>query len=406
MNQCQVIKSDGQQCLRQVIWKKTKSNTSSLTPFRCWQHQIVNQMGGQLIGQGTFGCVYRQPLKCQNNLPLDIKYRHDVMKVSEKDNVTNELYYGLQIRKLDPQMQYFLPLTGDQCDIQPSEHDLEKCRVYQKSNNKTNFRGYFLPTGGHTLDYYVDHNLITIDQLWTWIDHLFKGLELLQSIYIVHNDIKFNNIVINAEGQIRLIDFGLAFATTDNIPFYHSHWYPMFIQMIKTTHNLDYFYHEFENLAKFDTPDYIKGSSNDIILNLYQHSKKQTSYINNVVLPHIYQIDSYRLCECFNDEIINYKNNHDIFMMQNPTLMTGIIELINANTNLDPSLCWDVQSSRQFIDNINQIHAKSKLESTQHFKGNLKPNQNLNKNNELSKSYQSLPLQTSNKLKPPTGTRN
>ena len=82
------------------------------------------------------------------------------------------------VREIDPEMNFFIPLSGDQCLIDDQEF---RRLQHIPLDMQYYYRGYFLKYGGQTLDKYVTQNPqeVTIEKVFTWLHHLVMGLVLL-----------------------------------------------------------------------------------------------------------------------------------------------------------------------------------------------------------------------------------
>ena len=157
--------------------------------------------------------TFRPPLRCKAVPELDARYANDVMKVpldqsdaEEEDELhdfINEVEISARIRQLDPDQRYFLPLSGDACELA----DEEIARHFNE--NDTLRIGYFIPYGGNILS--IALQTATPEDAWNWLRHLLEGLQLLESVHIQHGDLHTSNIVVDPEGLLpRIIDFGNA----------------------------------------------------------------------------------------------------------------------------------------------------------------------------------------------------
>ena len=63
---------------------------------------------------------------------------------------------------------------------------------------------------GQTLGQIVRAGEVAITRALTWIDQLCSGLAYAHRSAIVHRDIKPNNLIIDAEGTLKILDFGIA----------------------------------------------------------------------------------------------------------------------------------------------------------------------------------------------------
>ena len=215
-----------------------------------------NKKGGEFVQKGTYGCVFRPPLKCLNpssgifrrrfKVDLNAKFKEGyVSKLMTDDNFNNELYEviaisnALKLQRADSAWQnkyLVLPLYEDGCviDINNKDNiqDIDESNwphpdpKKQRSNcNFTvddikkkvkNYRILNQVDGGIDLKKYLD-NIGTMDNATfhifntLLIDLVVYGIFKLNNYGIYHFDIKTTNIVYNeAEGQMRLIDWGFA----------------------------------------------------------------------------------------------------------------------------------------------------------------------------------------------------
>ena len=167
---------------------------------------LLNQNAGILIGEGTYGKVYRPHIPCKNKT-----FKNNVVgKVfADKDDYDNEVEIAKLIKNLNVKNEFSIPFY-DNCD--------ENMEIIYKN-------------GGQDLyDYMINHN--NHDKFY---DILYKmryicnGIQILIKNGLVHQDIKLENIVYNGE-DLYLIDYGLmtqrsivynikAFLTYDYIAF-------------------------------------------------------------------------------------------------------------------------------------------------------------------------------------------
>lgn len=164
----------------------------------------------ELIGQGSYGCVYRKPIRCKNGTEINEKYGSPayLMKLATEEGVEKELVVSKLLQKIDPTQKYSLYFLTDGCEIDAPSIPTKGCKIYSK-----HMRGYIMKYGGVNLKEYIlthPHD-ITIDLVWRWLNKLIKGLVLFKKLSLIHQDIKPQNIVVNEEKDIFFIDFGLSY---------------------------------------------------------------------------------------------------------------------------------------------------------------------------------------------------
>jgi predicted Ser/Thr protein kinase len=142
---------------------------------------------------------------------MDARHSEDIMKVprqpedmesgDELHDFANEVAISARVRELDPEQRYFLPLSGEGCEL------AREVVAEQFGEESPVSYGYFIPYGGISL-----RNALTTatpTDAWDWLEHLLQAVQILESAGISHNDLHTGNIVINPEDHLpRIIDFG------------------------------------------------------------------------------------------------------------------------------------------------------------------------------------------------------
>ena len=167
--------------------------------------------GGELIGDGAYGCIFTPPLKCKNKKTqqrLDKKKELTVSKIILTPFAKKENAVAAIIRKIPLWKNYFV-VSETMCEPSATqkEKDLDSCHVI-KDNKMSDFRLLFMPYGGQPLNLYR-FNLKKFDFM-EFATHLIAGGAILNLFGVVHRDIHFGNIVVDADNVPRIIDFNLA----------------------------------------------------------------------------------------------------------------------------------------------------------------------------------------------------
>ncbi|MCS6852034.1 MAG: protein kinase [Gemmataceae bacterium] len=67
-----------------------------------------------------------------------------------------------------------------------------------------------LVPGGDLEQYVVEHGPVPVAQACEWICQAAAGLQAAHDHHLIHRDVKPSNLLLSAEGQVKLVDFGLA----------------------------------------------------------------------------------------------------------------------------------------------------------------------------------------------------
>lgn len=167
--------------------------------------------GGSLIGQGTYGCIFDPPLKCEDKT-IQVQTDH-LGKATFPVDFMIESEAGKALRDL--KVPYFiLPDYKSACVVNTrSSENTKDCRVMQKKKEEDKMIQFTMPYGGSTL-YSRITDKSDIDFFSAMIQLLEAGAYLIGASY-VHFDISVNNAVINDKGHISLIDFGQSFSPAE-----------------------------------------------------------------------------------------------------------------------------------------------------------------------------------------------
>ena len=238
--------------------------------------------GGQVIGAGGYGCVFKPALKCEgsNNRTTGIS-----KMLSNKDaevewkEISNVKSIILKIPNND---KYFL--LGDMNICKPnllSEDDkknMEICNSLSRiglnakniNNNLSKVKIINMPDGGKDIHEIFSKNNVKFETLnASLIDLLKNGIIPMNNLGLFHNDLKGENILYKDEHS-RIIDWGLASIQkgnkipsiiTDrviqfNLPYsnilfnnYFKKWYPNVLKMNNIYKNSPFIMEQLELIA-------------------------------------------------------------------------------------------------------------------------------------------------------------
>jgi serine/threonine protein kinase len=171
------------------------------------------------VAEGTYGCVYRPPIKCKNG----IKYPNGKISklMTRRAAIKEEKEYKL-IKKADKKQKYY-PGPPIRCDPDPVDATNEmtpgECKLFEKDPNINKYNLLIYNDGGHDLKQFIEHELDNYlaagsqeqtDKFFLNAYNLFQGIKLFLANNILHHDIKPQNIVFDsANHRFNYIDFGL-----------------------------------------------------------------------------------------------------------------------------------------------------------------------------------------------------
>jgi serine/threonine protein kinase len=157
-------------------------------------------MSNTQIGCGGYGAVFHPPIGSNDTSMVGKVVFTESFKEAKK-----EWFNVKTIRKIDPDQNYFLyPTTKEEIDI--SEYN-----KYAKTPIANAIDGklvqFTLKNGGVSLR---KHHYPSLNQLLVHIIRVAQSIQIMLQNNIVHLDIHLGNMMLNGEGNCKVIDFGLS----------------------------------------------------------------------------------------------------------------------------------------------------------------------------------------------------
>jgi hypothetical protein len=169
----------------------------------------MDQTGGAMVAKGDYSCLFKDPT------PVCLEDGKPINANIAKVTVTSG--YGVQeedkktaILKQIPELAEYVIVPTKSCVASPTQPDKEWAQC-DLTKTHSEFLVLGMRDGGRTLKQAMDKPAFLCRNFLSVLEHLLEGLLLLHSAGWNHTDIHDNNIMIDAHGSPRFIDFGLAF---------------------------------------------------------------------------------------------------------------------------------------------------------------------------------------------------
>lgn len=284
--------------------------------------EVNSHMTGKhrLLGSGSYGCVYRPPIKCKYHHEYNQKYKDQVMKVMHIESALNEIEISVVVNSIDPNHQYFVSLSNDWCTLDTSDPKLQLCKSYvkdidAKKGQDKHYHGHFIEYAGIPIDEYVKSGT-SVKKLIKLMKHLVNGLVKLHAAGICHLDIKDPNIMVS-NNTPRLIDFGISkftdeYTNEDITVFYES--YPPFLSYVSKGSDEIKMRQTYDALFKKFDKNYAAGIvGHDPLIEynqLLQTSGSVQKYALDVIKPNLNKVDTYMLGAVMRRSLYYVPNEH------------------------------------------------------------------------------------------------
>ena len=225
--------------------------------------------GGEIIGQGSYGCVFNEPLLCENET---VRKHGKVSKLLATADAKAEISENNKISKIDPGYKWHLQSYKSCKPKLPTESDeAYKCNIISDdvmelmseqwntggSDNSMlkNYRNILQENGGTSVSGYIANKPSSFSKqssrnkafinLFIQSENLLLGIKELYEKNMCHFDIKTDNVVYNEEKKrFNFIDFGLT-RPIDKVKTFEALWraywvWPLDVWLCYQTHKTQY----------------------------------------------------------------------------------------------------------------------------------------------------------------------
>ena len=172
--------------------------------------------GGDYIGKGAYGCIFRPIIPCKSGKYLDSRHKDDAIKVGTADaGLDRETDISKILGKFPEASKYFVLSRDGTCapptDIGRHEPEWTRCRHYTAGRDKITTM-IQLPYGGIPWESWREKrlNVETFD-VHTFGQRILEAVALMTLGGVVHRDLHHGNYLIDSNGLPRIIDFGMSF---------------------------------------------------------------------------------------------------------------------------------------------------------------------------------------------------
>lgn len=177
--------------------------------------------GGKFIGEGSYGCAFKKPIKCASDKTSDITnksyYQNTIGKVFARNQYAEEEYAHQQLVKtIDPNDEWTVSMKK-KCTVNKflKSDEKEDCGLISDSNTQQ-YTQIIYQDGGKDLDQFADEayrskdavKILKLRAIFQALGPVLRGLRDMNQQGVIHMDLKPGNILFDGT-QLRVIDFGL-----------------------------------------------------------------------------------------------------------------------------------------------------------------------------------------------------
>tara|TARA_B100001057_G_scaffold455386_1_gene501887 strand:- start:3240 stop:4394 length:1155 start_codon:yes stop_codon:yes gene_type:complete len=328
------------------------------------------QLGGELIGQGSFGCVFKPAIKCINDKRINKKIVSKIyFNKSGKDELKKEYESNKLIKKIKNHEVWaeiwFKKCIPPRYDIiLKDEPDIQTCLkgnhidIDDFNKIRSMLQGNY---GGITFIEYVnklfskkvfsDTKLFTENflQVMKSMETLFIGLKDMHENGIGHNDIKDENIVVD-NGNCKFIDFGYSYKFT-NDAYYKKR------SSLEFLTNRIYPPYPYEFIYLYATPELLEDDKLDIDTKVYRNLHNRYVEIQQNIFDRNVKADLSGLIYRY---IEGFKTN-DTIKPKNKKRLLSLLDTYSMGVMIPHLLC-KIAKKHKCIDKLYQLIKLSQVD--------------------------------------------
>lgn len=176
--------------------------------------------GGRFVGEGSYGCVFSPPPKCNEKKQNKTTSRGLIGKVfRHTDNAHDERKQQDIVHLIDPTGDFTIPLIGE-CTVSvfKDTDEVLKCRLISKAGIRDKYAQLVYKKGGQDLNDVAKSMANATDlrrknafvRMFFALRPIIAGVGKVHSAGYVHSDLKLDNMLWDDKTRkLTLIDFGL-----------------------------------------------------------------------------------------------------------------------------------------------------------------------------------------------------
>ena len=172
-------------------------------------------IGGDKIGEGSYGCIYHPAINKDGSETDNKKYVSKIQKNNKYAN--NEKTMGELITKIDGYINHFAPIVKKELlkTTKVKKDFFKECSALKDSgkNDSLIIMKMEYINGDDFIEYLIKNkgSIDIVKNLISSYTHLLTSIKLLTDAKLIHYDLKGDNILFNKDKEIPImIDFGLS----------------------------------------------------------------------------------------------------------------------------------------------------------------------------------------------------